>query len=155
MSEVKNAVYEAVAEMLGMDESEIDGESSLIDVYKAESIDFLDISFKLNKQFGIKLYRGDFMSKSQSYFGSDLLLIEDGKLTQAGVDLLKARLPEAAENPLLEVGTPRSFVPRLYCANTWIRLVSELLDNGKMTGEEFLIKWLEEYRTSMPVKEAA
>lgn len=155
MSEVKTAVYEAIAEMLGLDESEIEGDASLIDVYKAESIDFLDISFKLNKQFGIKLYRGDFLSKAQSYFESNLQLMEDGKLTQAGLDLLKARLPEAAENSLLVVGTPRSFVPRLYCANTWIRLVSELLDNGKLTGEQFLMNWLEEYRKSALVEKAA
>ena len=58
----------------------------------AESIDFLDIVFRLEKAFDIKIPRGEL-------FPEDILnnaeFVHDGKVTATGIDKLKQRLPFA------------------------------------------------------------
>ncbi len=146
---VAEKVYKVIADALGIDEAEFEGDESLIDTYGAESIDFLDISFRLNKEFGVKLFRGNFLERAIEVLGDSVELIKDDCLTQAGVSLLQTRLPESKENPLLRVGMPKRLIQQLYCANTWVRLVAELIDEGNTTGEEYLMNWLEAYRKSL------
>jgi acyl carrier protein len=155
MTEVLNSiavtekVYDVLTDTLGVDEEELDGNSSLIDVYNAESLDFLDISFRLNKEFGIKLFRGDFLERSNEFLApAGIVILEDGRLTEEGVKLLQARLPESANNPLLAVQMPKTVLHRLYTPQSWVRLVTELVEHPGMTGEDFLIHWLEEYRNN-------
>ena len=144
---VTEKVYNVIAETLGLDEETLEGEGSLIDNYGAESLDFLDLSFRLNKEFGIKLFRGDFLDKAASMLGSNgIEIMQDGHMTPAGIELLKARMPESIDNPLLVDGMPKSILQRLYNATTWVRLVNELLDNPNMNGEEYCIQWLESYQ---------
>jgi acyl carrier protein len=144
--EVTLAVHEIIADILGLEADEIAGSPSLIDDYGAESIDFLDVSFKLNKRFGIRLFRGDFLRAAQDQFGDETLLIDDGALTQAAVELIEARMPETASNPLLVAGAPRNILARLYCADTWVRAVNELLEAPGLSGEEYLKSWLDQYQ---------
>ena len=58
----------------------------------AESIDFLDIVFRLERNFGIKIPRGELFPENVV---SDPEMIHDGKLTAKGLDELKARMPYA------------------------------------------------------------
>lgn len=149
-ADITEKVYGVIAETLGLDEEEMEGEGSLIDNYGAESLDFLDLSFRLNKEFGIKLFRGDFLDKAASSLGTiGIEIMHDGHMTQAGVDLLKARMPESVDNPLLVDGMPKSTLQRLYNSTTWIRLVNELLDSPNVNGEEYCIQWLEAYLHSL------
>jgi len=149
-TEVAGKVYAVVVETLGLDESEVDGQGSLIDNYGAESLDFLDLTFRLNKEFGIKLYRGDFLERATAILEADgVVIAQEGRLTQAGVDLLKARMPESADSLLLAEGMPKTSLQSLYVIDTWIRLVNELLDNPGIAGEEYCNRWLEAYRESL------
>jgi acyl carrier protein len=145
MNEIAEKVYAIVADTLGLEPDEIDGRASLIDEYGAESLDFLDISFKVNKQFGIKLSRQDFLTRSQEFFGAERTLLEDGKVTADGVALLRARMPESAENEALFPGAPKSAAQRLYCADSWVRLVEDCLSHPELSGDEFLQRWLAAY----------
>lgn len=149
-TDVTSKVYSVIAETLGLDEEQMEGDGSLIDNYGAESLDFLDLSFRLNKEFGIKLFRGDFLDKAASMLGSDgITIMHDGHMTPAGVELLKARMPESVNDPLLVDGMPKSTLQRLYNATTWVRLVNELLDSPSVNGEEYCIQWLEAYQRSL------
>ncbi len=149
-SKVTGKVYGVIAETLGLEEETLEGEGSLIDNYGAESLDFLDLSFRLNKEFSIKLFRGDFLDKATTLLGADgIEIMHDAHMTQAGVDLLKARMPESADNPLLVEGMPKSTLQRLYNGTTWVRLVNELLENPHVNGEEYCIQWLESYQRSL------
>ena len=70
----------------------------------AESIDFLDIVFRLERNFGIKIPRGELFPENVV---TDPDMIKDGKLTAKGLDELKARMPyadltEFAANPDVE-----------------------------------------------------
>src|SRR3989304_2327310 len=90
--EVFQKVSECLAEALGVEEDEISPEASLTKDLGAESIDFLDIVFRLEKAFGIKIPRGDLFPEN---LVSEAGNVRDGKLTAAGLAKLKEKMPYA------------------------------------------------------------
>jgi acyl carrier protein len=85
-------VREALVDALGVDEDEVTPEATLRGDLDAESIDFLDIVFRLEKAFDIKIERGELIPM-------DLLenaeYVSDGKVNAEGIKQLKARMPFA------------------------------------------------------------
>jgi len=90
--EVVEKVTDGLAEALGVDEEEISLESRLTTDLGAESIDFLDIVFRLEKTFNIKIPRGDLFPEN-ILTSSDY--VKDGKMTDVGLDKLREKLPHA------------------------------------------------------------
>ena len=90
--EVLEKVKETLIEALGVDDEEVTPEATLTGDLGAESIDFLDIVFRLEKAFDIKIPRGEL-------FPDNILnnpeFVQDGKLTGAGLQQLKQRMPHA------------------------------------------------------------
>jgi acyl carrier protein len=102
--EVFEKVQAALIDALGVDDDEVTPEATLVDDLGAESIDFLDIVFRLEKSFDIKIPR-------EELFPEDILnnaeFVQDGKVTEVGVEKLRARMPFAdldrfAENPVVQ-----------------------------------------------------
>jgi acyl carrier protein len=91
-SDIYSKVQEALIDALGVDEDEVKPEATLQGDLGAESIDFLDIVFRLEKAFGIKIERGEL-------FPEDILTntdyVSDGKVNSAGLTKLKERMPFA------------------------------------------------------------
>jgi acyl carrier protein len=91
-SDIYSKVQEALVDALGVDEVEVKPEATLQGDLGAESIDFLDIVFRLEKAFGIKIERGEL-------FPEDILTnteyVDDGKVNAAGIAKLKERMPFA------------------------------------------------------------
>ena len=91
-AEVFSKVQEALVDALGVDDDEVTPEATLVGDLGAESIDFLDIVFRLEKAFDIKIPRDDL-------FPEDILTsaeyVQDGVVTPEGVQKLKARMPFA------------------------------------------------------------
>ena len=85
-------VKEALTEALGVDDDEVTPEATLIGDLGAESIDFLDIVFRLEKAFDIKIPRGDLFPEDVL---TDSKYVQDGKLNEAGLTKLKERMPFA------------------------------------------------------------
>jgi acyl carrier protein len=85
-------VQATLVDALGVDEDEVTRDATLQGDLGAESIDFLDIVFRLERNFGIKIPRGELFPENLT---ADPEWIADGKLTHKGVDELKARLPFA------------------------------------------------------------
>jgi acyl carrier protein len=87
--EVFSKVQLALVDALGVDEDEVKPESKLVGDLGAESIDFLDIVFRLEKAFDIKIPRGEL-------FPEDILnnaeYVQNGKVTAEGMKLLKERM---------------------------------------------------------------
>ena len=83
---------EALVDALGVEDDEVQADATLQDDLGAESIDFLDIVFRLEKSFDIKIERGEL-------FPEDILTsteyVEDGKLNEEGIVQLKQRMPFA------------------------------------------------------------
>ena len=90
--EIFSKVQESLVEALSVDDDEVTLEASLTRDLGAESIDFLDIVFRLEKAFGIKIPRGDLFPENLL---NDPQFVQDGKLTDAGLAELKTRLPYA------------------------------------------------------------
>src|SRR6186713_3626370 len=100
--EVYKKVQTALVDALGVDEEEVTPQATMVGDLGAESIDFLDIVFRLEKSFGIEIPRSEL-------FPEDILTnaeyVKDGKVTDAGVQELKKRMPFAdltkfAANPV-------------------------------------------------------
>ena len=90
--EVFARVREALVGALGVDEEEVTPEATLTGDLGAESIDFLDIVFRLEKEFGIKIPRGDLFP--DNLFTNEQY-VQNGKLTEAGLAELAKRMPHA------------------------------------------------------------
>lgn len=88
--EIFGQVQEVLVDALGAEEEEVTLDATLVDDLGAESIDFLDIVFQLEKGFDIKIPRGEFIP--QDVFTSEEY-VQDGKLTEAGLIELRERLP--------------------------------------------------------------
>lgn len=90
--EIFQKVQGALVDALGVEDDEVTEAATLVGDLGAESIDFLDIVFRLEKAFGIEIPRSEL-------FPEDILTsadyVADGKLTPDGVTALKARMPFA------------------------------------------------------------
>ncbi len=88
--EIFNRVKDVLVEALGVDDDEVLETSTLTNDLGAESIDFLDIVFRLEKDFSIKIPRGEL-------FPDDLLnnpeYVDSGKMTEAGLAKLQEAMP--------------------------------------------------------------
>src|SRR5213082_1354726 len=91
--EIYQKVSATLVEALNVDEEEITPEATLQGDLGAESIDFLDIVFRLEREFGIKIPRNELFP--ESIFQGDPDFVRDGKVTARGLDELRARMPYA------------------------------------------------------------
>ncbi len=90
--EIFAKVQQILVDALGVDEDDVTPEATLVGDLGAESIDFLDIVFHLEKKFDIKIPRGELFPES---LASDSSLVQDGRLTEAGLEELRKKLPHA------------------------------------------------------------
>ncbi len=97
-------VRDVLIDALGVDEEEVTPEARLVADLGAESIDFLDIVFRLEKAFGIKINQSDL-------FPDNVLnnpeYVKDGKVTETGVAELRKKMPHVnldafAANPAVD-----------------------------------------------------
>lgn len=91
--EVYKKVSTTLVEALNVDEEEVKPGSTLQGDLGAESIDFLDIVFRLEREFGIKIPRGELFP--ESIFQGDAEMVQGGKVTAKGLDELRAKMPYA------------------------------------------------------------
>lgn len=90
--EIFAKVQEALIDALGVEEDEVTPEATLQGDLDAESIDFLDIVFRLEKAFNIKIERGELFPED---ILTDSSFVSDGKVNAAGIVKLKERMPFA------------------------------------------------------------
>jgi acyl carrier protein len=88
--EVFKKVQTALVDALGVDEEEVTPGATMVGDLGAESIDFLDIVFKLEKSFGIEIPRKEL---SPEDILTNAEFVQDGKVTPAGIAELKRRMP--------------------------------------------------------------
>jgi acyl carrier protein len=90
--EIFSKVQEALVDALGVEDEEVKPEATLQGDLDAESIDFLDIVFRLEKAFGIKIERGELFPED---ILTDTDFVDNGKVNAAGIAKLKQRMPFA------------------------------------------------------------
>src|SRR5437773_6915515 len=91
--EIYGKVVTVLVEALSVDEDEIKPTATLQGDLGAESIDFLDIVFRLEREFGIKIPRGELFP--ESVFRGDPEFVSEGKVTDQGINELRSRMPYA------------------------------------------------------------
>lgn len=123
--DVYQRVGEVLVEALGVDEDEITEEATLTGDLGAESIDFLDIVFRLEKNFDIKIPKGEL-------FPDDVLnnpdnVGEGGKMSTQGLAQLKHLMPHADFSEF-EKDPAVSKVPELFTVKTIVKYVQHKLE---------------------------
>jgi acyl carrier protein len=94
--EIHNKVKAVLVDALGVDEDEVTPDATLRGDLGAESIDFLDIVFRLEKAFTtdpakpFKIPRGEMFPED---IFNNAQFVDNGKVTQAGLDELRKRMP--------------------------------------------------------------
>ncbi|MBI1373471.1 MAG: acyl carrier protein [Phycisphaera sp.] len=90
--EVFEQVREVLVDALGVDDDEVTADATLTGDLGAESIDFLDIVFRLEKAFSIKINQEELFPQNVL---QDEQYVQDGKVTDKGMEELRKRLPHA------------------------------------------------------------
>ncbi len=91
--EVHARVTKVLVESLGVEEDDVIPSATLQGDLGAESIDFLDIMFRLEHEFRIKIERNELFSDPIS--PNDPVFVRDGRLTDEGLTALRLRMPYA------------------------------------------------------------
>lgn len=91
--EIYHKVSATLVEALNVDEEDIKPEATLQGDLGAESIDFLDIVFRLEREFGIKIPRGELFP--EAIFQGDPDFVQNGRVTPKGLEELRVKMPFA------------------------------------------------------------
>ena len=123
-------VKESVVEALGVDDDEVTPNALLFDDLGAESLDLLDIVFRLEKEFGIKIPRGGIQADALAAEGENLKdedLVVDGVLTPLGIEKLKISMPEVDPSRITE-GFRVDDIATLFTVQTFVHITQKLLE---------------------------
>ena len=114
-------VAATIADALGVEEDEVRRDASLINDLGAESIDFLDLGFRLERTFKVKIPRGKIVEDSRGTL-SEAEFESKGIVTDQGLSQLRAFLSEV---PADRFRSPLKVaeIPRLFTAETFAKLV--------------------------------
>jgi acyl carrier protein len=114
-------VAETMADALGCDLEQVKPDASLIDELGAESIDFLDIVFRLERAFKVKIPRGKIVEEARGEL-SESEFEKGGVVSEAGVARLRTFLSEV---PADRFKTPMKVadIPRLFTTETFCKMV--------------------------------
>jgi acyl carrier protein len=111
-------IAEIIAAALPCEIERVKLEASLIDDLGAQSIDFLDIVFRLERAFKVKIPRGKIIEEARGSL-SQAEFEQAGMVSQAGLERLKAFLSEVPQerlvSPLKVADIPRLFTTETFC----------------------------------------
>ncbi|MGD1075208.1 MAG: phosphopantetheine-binding protein [Thermodesulfovibrionales bacterium] len=120
-------VKKAIAETLTIDKKSMEPESSIIKDLGAESLDFLDINYRLEQAFGVKMARHFILEHIEEMFGEGSAIDENGRLTDKAITLLKIRMGDNL--PEFRPGMDMDEVPTLITVQSLTRGVLDILDS--------------------------
>ena len=119
--ELSQAVCEAIAESLARPAVEVQLDSNLMGDLGADSLDFLDIVFKLEQRFAIEVTRGE-MERAAKGDLSDEEFAPGGVISEKGLERLKELMPEAAGR--IEPGLRPNRILSLFSVRTFANIVA-------------------------------
>ena len=127
--EITKHVQEVLEEALGVDPDEVTMEATLTGDLGAESIDFLDIVFRLEKAFStpdkpFKIAQGELFSENLL---NDPELVADGRITEKGMAALKEKMPHL-DFAIIEGDPQVSKLPELFTVKSIVDFIERKLD---------------------------
>jgi acyl carrier protein len=172
--QIYREVQTAIADALQISAEKVQLDISLISDLAAESLDFIDINFRLEQRFGVAMPRKYLLDHVEELFGEGTAIDGSGRLTEVAVTIWNARLGSAG--PRVHAGMPLDDVPTLVTPRTLVMIVEEILATcpdtcptcGKtawtvveegtigcgecgsraplLTGDDVIRRWLEDFR---------
>ena len=121
--EVFAKVREVLVDALGVDDEEVTPQATLTGDLGAESIDFLDIVFRLEKAFSIKIQQGEMLPENVL---QDAQYVQNGKITDAGIAELRKRLPHV-DLTKLEQSRDLDQVMEIFTVESIVKFVEQKL----------------------------
>lgn len=130
-NQVFDEVRAIIVEALGVDEKEVELKTRLIEELDAESLDFLDIVFRLERSFGIKIPRGEIERNARGGL-SDEEFEDNGMITAEGLEALQRIMPEV--DPInFKDGLAVKDIPRLFTVETFYNIIlAKLAEQGRI-----------------------
>jgi acyl carrier protein len=119
-AQIEEAVRVIVAESLGKKVEQVELGSVLMSDLDAESLDFLDIVFRLERDFGIEITRGEMERASRGDMTAEEFA-PDGVISEAGLVRLRTLMPEAADR--IKPGLRPSTILTLFSVQTFANMV--------------------------------
>src|SRR6187200_2048974 len=92
-TEILEKVRSVLVDALGVDDDEVTPEATISGDLGAESIDYLDIQFRVEKVFGIKIPKGELFPENISELMKDPKYVQDNKVTSFGLQEMKRQMP--------------------------------------------------------------
>jgi acyl carrier protein len=129
--ELYQHVRTCVADVLAIDAAKVVSSASLIDDLGAESLDFLDLVFRLETDYGVKIPRDGIRLAAQDGLADGFE--QGGVLTPAALERLKVLMPEVAPARLAP-GLRTHQIANLFTAETFVRLVAWRLADPNAKG---------------------
>jgi len=124
--EIFETLRECIAQTIGVDAEKVSPDASLIDDLGADSLDLLDLVFRLEQAFHIRISRGDIERKAKETLPEEDFE-KDGLLTEQAKSALRQELPEIPPERFAALARP-SEIPRLFTARTFLRLVKKQME---------------------------
>ncbi len=121
--EILGKVTEVLVEALGVDDDEVTPTAVLTADLGAESIDFLDIVFRIEKAFDVQIAQGELFPENVA---QNPEYVQDGKVTDKGLAELKERLPHA-DFKVLEEDPGIDNVGEIFTVNALVEFVDTKL----------------------------
>ena len=117
-------VQAIVADVLVVDEEEVSLKSRLIADLGAESIDFLDLVFQLEREFNVKIPRGQLEKDARGEL-SDAEFEQGGVITDKGINALKSHFSEVDAADFKD-NLKVNEIPMLFTVETFCKLIVNL-----------------------------
>ncbi|MCX6110723.1 MAG: phosphopantetheine-binding protein [Proteobacteria bacterium] len=118
-----------IADALCVDLDTVTPEANLMRDFGAESIDFLDIMFRLEKEFHIEIPKGDIERRARGNL-SDAEFSQDGKLTEAALANVRQIFPEAKPEEI-HPGLLFRDLPTLFTVTSIVNMVNHRLAEAR------------------------
>lgn len=122
---VEKEIREIMVDALQVDEEEVIPAARLQADLGAESIDFLDLVYRLEKTFGIKIPRGELFP--ESVFQGDPEMVRNGTVTKKGLAELRKAMPDA-DVPAFERNPDISMISDLFTVGMITKYVCRKLE---------------------------
>ena len=122
--EIYTKVQAVLVDALGVDEEEVTPNAVIRDDLGAESIDFLDIMFRLEKAFNIKIPKGELMPENVA---QDPNLVSEGVVTPQGIAMLKEKMPHS-DFSAFEADPKLDNMSKLFTVNAIVNYVQSKLE---------------------------
>jgi acyl carrier protein len=127
--ELTEKLHACIAQTIGIEAEKVTPDASLIDDLGADSLDLLDLVFRLEQAFQIRISRGDIERRAKETLPEEDFE-QDGLLTPSAKDALRRELPEIPAERFEAVSRP-SDIPRLFTARTFLRLVKKQMEAAR------------------------